>query len=169
MPPLQPVGSGVYTETTGSPLPIPMMEKPALSLTTPVTTFGSILHGQKFNGGFPKVVTLESIVRGQKFNGSFPKEEGFLRWICGHRAVPEMPDLLCNLEAEGATVEGVKMEIWATALVVAYLRRSFAAENDTWGMVAEKAMVFIKESLEGIDARYGDLGEALVGDAEKRL
>ena len=159
-------GGGPSYPLSTSPLHLPA---PAVSTETPGSSPRESKTKQQASSLTTPVVTLESIVRGQKFNGSFPNDKRFLRGIYGHGAVPEMPDLLRNLDAKRAAMTSVKMEIWATALVVAYLRRSFAAENDTWGMVAEKAMVFIKESLEGIDARYGDLGEALVGDAEKRL
>jgi hypothetical protein len=111
-------------------------------------------------------VTLESIVRAQQFNGSFPSDSAFLAQICGNKPVPSMPAALRDAQGKGRT-ESVKLEIWATVLVLACLRRKFAVEKDSWEIVAEKAMVFVKDALGGIGV--GDAGpfrDTLIADAE---
>jgi hypothetical protein len=111
-------------------------------------------------------VTLESIVRAQQFNGSFPNDPAFLAQICGNKPVPSMPAALRDAQGKERT-ERVKLEIWATVLVLACLRRKFAAEKDSWEIIGDKAIAFVNDALGGIGV--GDAGPfrvTLIADAE---
>jgi hypothetical protein len=125
---------------------------------------GSAASNQRANSTGP--LTLESIVRAQQFNGSFPNDQTFLAQICGNKQAPSMPAALRDAEGKGRT-ESVKLDIWATVLVLACLRRKFAAEKDSWEIVAEKALVFVENALGGIGVgNAGPFRDTLIGDAE---
>jgi len=72
--------------------------------------------------------------------------------------VPGGAATLCDLTGKNEA-ETVKMQILAT------VKRKFAVEKDSWEIVAEKGMMFVKNALEGI-AGNGTLLDRLIADAE---
>jgi hypothetical protein len=73
--------------------------------------------------------------------------------------VPGGAATLCDLTGKNEA-ETVKMQILAT------VKRKFAVEKDSWEIVADKGMVFVKNVLEGIGAGNGTLIDRLIADAE---
>jgi hypothetical protein len=155
-PPAQTVNPLASSQSARSP-DLPSVSRRRVSL-------GSAALNLRANSAGP--VTLESIVRAQQFNGSFPNDQAFLAQICGNKPAPSMPAALRDAKGKGRT-ESVKLEIWATVLVLVCLRRNFAAERDSWEIIAEKAMVFVKYALGGIGVgNTGPFRDTLIADAE---
>ena len=96
-------------------------------------------------------LTLEFIARAQKFDGSFPHDSAFLAQVCSDKPVPALPDALADVMGDA----NVKEIIWATVLVLTFLKRVFAGEKDSWEMMAEKATMFVEEALMDMGADSG--------------
>ncbi|KIM28456.1 hypothetical protein M408DRAFT_308375 [Serendipita vermifera MAFF 305830] len=109
--------------------------------------------------------TLETIARAQKFDGSFPNDFAFIRSMFGTRSIPAVPQ---DLELTKAYLNR-KADVWATILVLAYLRHALNNQQSSWEMMAAKATRFVQNSLLSGDTNPADLCSALIDRVEKVL
>jgi len=87
--------------------------------------------------------TIESFARSQTFEGSFDGSPALYLLLVKQSNPPSRPDIL-------AGASDLANKIWCTLLCVAYLEIKLTDERDVWGIMVEKAMLWVEEILESL-------------------
>lgn len=101
---------------------------------------------------------VEALAREQAFDGSFAVSQRLLLLTTKQDRPPKMPTTLDAL----ALAADVKAAVWCTLICVAFLHTKLAAERDVWGIIGDKALEWVKETLGGVDFGEGESVEVLV-------
>ena len=109
-------------------------------------------------------LTLEEIARAQNFDGSFLPVflERMFMWT-----PPTMPAILSKLRGRKETAEERRRKgvVWATVLVLAYLKGVLMHSTSSWEMMAEKANGFVGDALKGMGADADTVRATLIAEA----
>ncbi|EJD54373.1 hypothetical protein AURDEDRAFT_179544 [Auricularia subglabra TFB-10046 SS5] len=111
---------------------IPRVEVPARSNAELV---GSTLPGPS---------TIEALARQQRFDGSFAAAPDFYNLLGAPSASSLIPAGILTL---ARLSNDMKANVWATIVTIAFLRKMFRDEADSWALFAEKACDFILQVL----------------------
>ena len=84
--------------------------------------------------------TIEEVARAQSFDGSFDGSPGFYTTISTKNMSGSAPSTLKGLPG---VEDSIKAKVWATAVALAYLRKQFANDEDSWSLLAEKAHDYV--------------------------
>jgi hypothetical protein len=119
--------------------------------------------------------SIESLAREQAFDGSFLPSSHLFHLLTGDPNPSTMPSVLKDLSVAETVSMNLKRTIWSTLLVIAYLQANFAAEEDTWSIFSEKALLWTGNalaqlSLDGnrVDEVLQDVQEVAKGIVVKR-
>lgn len=132
------IGDAYIKTATGSPEDHPIA---VASVSPPIASQSD--YNPPLNATNP---TVKLISEYQQFDGSFPVRDDFITLLTGSTSAPPLP-------ADFAAITGLEQEkqvIWITMVALAVFAKNLPEDEDSWGMLAEKAETFVSTRLESL-------------------
>jgi hypothetical protein len=93
-----------------------------------------------------EAASVESIVRTQAFDGSFTPTPALIKMLTKNDVLSPQPAALEALSIDMA----LKVKLWCTMIIVAFLKTNFAEEEDAWWIIVDKSNTWIEDALRDV-------------------